>query len=92
MRWSSRVSLLLCLLSLSTPLLAQETRSLCPAGQAHRAYLAGTLALSHQDAQGAVTHFAQAVQCAPTNPVYAKMLAMAQRRHREPRPLSQGGR
>ena len=76
MRGWYRVSLVLLLLSVSPP---ASARGVCPGGQAHRAYLDGILAMSQQDYVAAVSHFEQAVPCAPTNTVYANALALARR-------------
>jgi Flp pilus assembly protein TadD len=74
MRGWYRVSLMLLLLSVTPP---AGARSVCPGGQAHRAYLDGILAMSQQEYAATVSHFERAVQCAPTNTVYANALALA---------------
>jgi Tfp pilus assembly protein PilF len=87
MRWWSRVGLLLLLICVSPrAVYAQGDRSACRGGQAQRAYLEGVLSLSHQDYQTAVAHLEQAVQCAPTNTVYAKALALARHKLGETHP------
>ena len=53
---------------------------------AREAYLEGVLALSEQDYPRAITALERAVQLAPTNTVYAKLLDMARRKRGESRP------
>jgi hypothetical protein len=80
MRWWYRVGLILLLLSMSPlSVCAQGDRSTHHAGLAQRASLDGVLAMTHLDDQTAVTTLEQAVQCAPTNAVYAQALALARR-------------
>jgi Flp pilus assembly protein TadD len=82
------LGLLLLLLSLA-PAVAQapSARECCrptpQAGLARQAYLEGVLALSDQDYQLAVTKLEQAVQLAPTNAVYARLLAVARQKLRD---------
>jgi hypothetical protein len=81
MRGWYRVSLLLLLLSVAPPVGAwQGVRWACPGDQAQRAYLDGVLSMTQQEYAAAVSHFEQAVQCMPSNPVYARALALARRK------------
>jgi Flp pilus assembly protein TadD len=83
----SRLGLLLLLLSLAPAAVeAQAPRPVSQAVLARQAYLEGVLALSEQDYPRAVAALEQAVQLAPTNAVYARLLAVARQKLRETRP------